>query len=127
MMPLWMFTLGQQITKAGGDIQVPYQGIVSSLLVLTAPSVIGMLIRWRKPQWKQYSDRSIRPMVGFLLFIFCTVRGGMAETGRKTSTGDVRFCSSRRNEVIASDVMRLISRNEVGMGRVFTGCNVTLS
>ena len=74
MMPFWMFTLGSQITADGGNIQVPYQGIVSSLLVLTTPSVIGMVLRWWKPHWKDYSDRSIRPMVGILLFIFCTVR-----------------------------------------------------
>ena len=74
MMPLWMFTLGSRITQRGGDIEIPYQGIVTSLIVLTAPSVIGMLLRWWKPQWKEYSDRSIRPMVGVLLFVFCTVR-----------------------------------------------------
>ncbi|KAF0297662.1 Sodium/bile acid cotransporter [Amphibalanus amphitrite] len=73
MMPLWMFTLGRKIASSGHDIQVPYQGIVSSLLVLTAPSVIGMVLRWWKPHWKEYSDRSIRPMVGVLLAIFCTV------------------------------------------------------
>ncbi|CAG2119463.1 unnamed protein product, partial [Medioppia subpectinata] len=50
MMPLWLFTLGGNLFSAG-NIRIPYLNLLTSLVTLTLPMFIGIVIRHYKPNW----------------------------------------------------------------------------
>lgn len=45
MMPLWMFTLGEQLLQENTDLQIPFGNMAGSLISLTVPVCIGIIIR----------------------------------------------------------------------------------
>lgn len=45
MMPFWMLTLGTKLLGEGSSIKIPYGELATSLLVLTIPVAIGLLIK----------------------------------------------------------------------------------
>ncbi|XP_023224564.1 ileal sodium/bile acid cotransporter-like [Centruroides sculpturatus] len=60
MMPLWIFTLGSSLFR-NGKVTLPYLNLFGSLVLLTLPIGIGMLIRKYKTKWANFSDKIIRP------------------------------------------------------------------
>lgn len=69
MMPLWIFTLGTTLFR-DGKVTLPYLNLVGSLILLTLPIGIGMLIRRYKVKLANFSEKIIRPFT-----IFCIVIG----------------------------------------------------
>lgn len=60
MMPLWIFTLGGTIFS-DGVLEVPYLSLVLSLLGLSIPLCLGLLIQRYKPSWAETSRMISRP------------------------------------------------------------------
>ena len=60
MMPFWLFTLGRTLFTTA-NIRIPYVNLLSSLITLTFPMVIGIAIRHFRPNWAKVSHRIIKP------------------------------------------------------------------
>ncbi|XP_013785663.1 uncharacterized protein LOC106469698 [Limulus polyphemus] len=58
--PLWMSTLGSQMLPLG-ELSIPFEKLVTSLIGLTIPIGIGILIQRFKPRWADFSRKIIRP------------------------------------------------------------------
>ncbi|XP_076370869.1 hepatic sodium/bile acid cotransporter-like isoform X2 [Tachypleus tridentatus] len=58
--PLWMSTLGSQMMPLG-ELSIPFEKLVTSLIGLTIPIGIGILIQRFKPRWADFSRKIIRP------------------------------------------------------------------
>ncbi|XP_064618751.1 uncharacterized protein LOC135482553 [Lineus longissimus] len=73
MLPLWMFTLGELLlAELGmGDVTIPYENIIISLVMVIIPVGIGLIIKRYRPLWAKKIAKIIRPfMIIFLLFMF---------------------------------------------------------
>ncbi|XP_045584538.1 ileal sodium/bile acid cotransporter [Procambarus clarkii] len=73
MMPLWMFTLGENLTEEHTHLHIPFSNLVLALVSLTVPIVIGMLIRWKRRSWAEKGSKIIKPFTLMVLFFFITV------------------------------------------------------
>ncbi|XP_055343853.1 ileal sodium/bile acid cotransporter-like [Paramacrobiotus metropolitanus] len=70
MMPFWLFTLGRSLF-GNLQIRIPFSNILTSLIALTGPLAIGVLIRRYRPQWANQAVKCIRPFtILMMLFIF---------------------------------------------------------
>lgn len=45
-MPFWMVTLGSRLLGPDSSIEIPYANLAISLLMLTIPIAIGMIIKY---------------------------------------------------------------------------------
>lgn len=45
MMPLWLFTLGKKLLESNANLKIPFGNLATSLVTLTLPIVIGIIIR----------------------------------------------------------------------------------
>jgi sodium/bile acid cotransporter 3/5 len=76
MMPFWMFVLGKEIiTINNAKVNIPYANLAFSLIGMTIPLAIGLLIQKRKPDWAERSRKIIRPFTVVLLVI--AIGGGL--------------------------------------------------
>jgi sodium/bile acid cotransporter 3/5 len=76
MMPFWMFVLGKEIiTINNAKVNIPYANLAFSLIGMTIPLAIGLLIQKRKPDWAQRSRKIIRPFT--MIFLIIAVGGGL--------------------------------------------------
>lgn len=68
LMPMWMYTLGRQI--AGGDTPaVPFSNLIVSLVALTLPLGLGLLIQYRCPKWAKVSEKIVKPFSVAILLV----------------------------------------------------------
>ncbi|KAK4327362.1 hypothetical protein Pmani_002190 [Petrolisthes manimaculis] len=72
-MPLWLFTLGRRLLHENDDLQVPFGNLVASLISLTIPVAIGVLIRIKRPAWADMGGRFIKPFTLIIILIFMTL------------------------------------------------------
>ncbi|XP_045584542.1 hepatic sodium/bile acid cotransporter [Procambarus clarkii] len=72
MMPLWMFTLGGKLLE-DADIKIPFSTLAISLVSLTVPITIGIIIRLKRPAWAERGAKIIKPFSFFLLLFFITM------------------------------------------------------
>jgi hypothetical protein len=73
MIPLWMFTLGKLLLdKLGlGNVTIPFENIILSLVMVIVPISIGLIIKYKKPNVAKKIAKLIRPfMIIFLIFMF---------------------------------------------------------
>jgi sodium/bile acid cotransporter 3/5 len=76
MMPFWMFVLGKEIiTINNAQVNIPYANLAFSLIGMTIPLAIGLLVQKRKPDWAEKSRKIIRPFTIILLII--AIGGGL--------------------------------------------------
>ncbi|XP_067135545.1 hepatic sodium/bile acid cotransporter-like isoform X1 [Centruroides vittatus] len=68
MMPLWIFTLGGTIFS-DGVLQVPYKSIVLSLLGLSIPVGLGLLLQKYRPACAEKSRKISRPFTVICLTV----------------------------------------------------------
>lgn len=73
MMPLWMFTLGSNLLEENDNIQIPFANLAISLVALTVPVCIGIIIRLKRPNWADNGRKVIKPFSLFLLLFFMSV------------------------------------------------------
>jgi len=74
MMPFWMMTLGSLLIDEESSFQVPYLNLFLSLVSLTIPIAIGLLIKYKKPSWALISAKLVKPMT-FCLVTFLLTMG----------------------------------------------------
>ena len=76
-MPFWMFVLGREIIAmdSSAKIRIPYSNLVFSLIAMTIPLVIGLLIQKFKPNWTENCRKIIRPFT--LIFLIIALGGGL--------------------------------------------------
>ncbi len=76
MMPLWMFVLGQQIVMSNNvKITIPYADLMFSLIGMTIPLAIRLLIQKHKPDWAQRSIKLICLVT--IIFLILILEGGL--------------------------------------------------
>lgn len=68
LMPLWMHTLGRQIAGTGTPA-VPFLNLIVSLVALTLPLGLGLLIQYKRPKWAQVAERIVRPFSVAILLV----------------------------------------------------------
>lgn len=68
MMPLWMFTLGAQLLEQG-NVRIPYVNLLSSLISMTVPLLIGLAIQKYKPTWAAFLRRLLKPFTAFVIIV----------------------------------------------------------
>jgi len=73
MMPFWMMTLGSLLTGGESSFTIPYLNLIGSLVALTVPIGIGLLIKYKKPNWARMSARILKPMTFCIVIFFLTV------------------------------------------------------
>nr|XP_045606563.1 ileal sodium/bile acid cotransporter-like [Procambarus clarkii] len=73
MMPLWVFTLGQRLIGENTMLVIPFQTLLVTLVSLAIPTLIGLLIRWKKPSWATRCDQILRPFSTFVILLFISV------------------------------------------------------
>ncbi|XP_045584657.1 ileal sodium/bile acid cotransporter-like [Procambarus clarkii] len=73
MMPLWMTTLGTRLIDDNTHLYIPFKTLAVSLVSLTGPIVIGMLIRWKKESWVKICDVIIKPFSAIVIMLFIAV------------------------------------------------------
>ncbi|RWS25211.1 sodium/bile acid cotransporter-like protein [Leptotrombidium deliense] len=76
MMPLWLYTLGKTITKTV-KLEVPFTNLVISLVTLTSPIFVGILVKYFKPKCAEYVRKVIRPLtfvivIAMIILLFVT-------------------------------------------------------
>lgn len=70
MMPLWLWLLSGFFLPPGSSVQVPYLDMTISLICLTVPLAIGLLIRRFKRNWADFiSTKVIKPFSFIIIFI----------------------------------------------------------
>ncbi|RWS00186.1 P3 protein-like protein, partial [Dinothrombium tinctorium] len=74
MMPLWLFLLGKKVVD-NPNFVIPYLNMIISLLALTIPIVIGLLIQRYKPKWGEISKKILHPFTVILLIVI--ILGGL--------------------------------------------------
>ncbi len=68
MMPLWLFTLGSTLfPSTSGQITIPYTNLLTSLLSLTFPLLIGITLAHKFPSFASFSHSIIRPFTAILM------------------------------------------------------------
>lgn len=73
MMPFWMLTLGSKLLGSESSIKIPYGNLATSLLALTIPVAIGLLIKYKKKNWAKLSEKIVKPMTFCMLLFIITV------------------------------------------------------
>lgn len=68
LMPLWMHTLGRQIAGTATPA-VPFLNLIVSLVALTLPLGLGLLIQYKRPKWAQVAERIVRPFSVAILLV----------------------------------------------------------
>lgn len=68
MMPLWMFTLGAQLLEEG-NVRIPYVNLLSSLVSMTVPLLIGLAIQKYKPTWAAFLRKLLKPFTAFVIIV----------------------------------------------------------
>ncbi|XP_013416873.1 ileal sodium/bile acid cotransporter-like [Lingula anatina] len=71
LMPLWLFTLGQVFAT---DVTVPYVNIITSLISLVVPGIIGVLIGRFLPKVAKVIRKCVAPM-SLILVLFIITAG----------------------------------------------------
>ncbi|CAL8083960.1 unnamed protein product [Calicophoron daubneyi] len=66
MMPALLFIFGRFFIDVN-NVQIPYGNIVLQLLQITTPALLGLLLRWRKPEIAKKFTKITRPL--FVVFI----------------------------------------------------------
>lgn len=61
MMPLWIFTLGRTLFR-DRNATIPYFNLTGSLIILTIPVGVGLLIRQYSPRLAKISEVFLKPM-----------------------------------------------------------------
>ncbi|PAA84806.1 hypothetical protein BOX15_Mlig016261g3 [Macrostomum lignano] len=72
MVPLYIFTLGQQVLKSRDiNIRIPYWSILLTLVLIIVPTAIGFAIQRQLPRLDRFIRRILKPMlICFILFMF---------------------------------------------------------
>jgi hypothetical protein len=71
-----MFVLGQEIVMSNNvKVTIPYADLVFTLIGMTIPLAIGLLIQKHKPDWAEISIKFIRPIT--IIFFILTLGGGL--------------------------------------------------
>jgi len=73
MMPFWMLTLGSLLIDENSSFEIPYINLIGSLVSLTVPIGIGLLIKYKKPRWALISAKIVKPMTFCMVTFFLTV------------------------------------------------------
>lgn len=68
MMPLWIFTLGASLFR-DREATIPYVNLAGSLIILTLPIGIGMLIQQYSPRLSKISRKIIKPFTLICVFV----------------------------------------------------------
>lgn len=68
MMPLWIFTLGSSLFR-DKEATIPYINLAGSLILLTLPIGIGLLIQQYSPRLSKISRKIIKPFTLICVFI----------------------------------------------------------
>lgn len=75
MMPLWMYLLSGFFLPPGSPIQVPYVEMSISLVTLTLPLGIGLLIRRCKPKVADFLvNKLLKPCSFVIIILIFSVR-----------------------------------------------------
>ncbi|CAN8024671.1 unnamed protein product [Ixodes persulcatus] len=72
MMPLWMHTLGHKLSGPTTPA-VPFSNLIVSLVALTIPLGIGLLIQYKRPKWGKASERIVKPFSVAILLVALVV------------------------------------------------------
>ena len=68
MMPFWLWLLSGHFLNENSVVKVPFKDIILSLVFLTFPLAIGLLIRRYKPDIAQFiTAKCIKPFSIFVL------------------------------------------------------------
>lgn len=121
-MPLWMFTLGAQLLEQG-NVKIPYVNLISSLISMTVPLLIGLAIQKYKPSWAAFLRSLLKPFTAFVIvvlvvggtwiswYIFklmtCTIVGAglaVALSGYVCGAVLALVCGLRANQVVAVSI-----------------------
>lgn len=68
MMPLWIFTLGRTLFR-DNNATIPYINLAGSLILLTLPIGIGLLIRQYSPRLTRVSEKIIKPFTIIIVLV----------------------------------------------------------
>ncbi|CAL1274276.1 unnamed protein product [Larinioides sclopetarius] len=68
MMPLWIFTLGASLFR-DHEATIPYINLAGSLVLLTFPVGIGLLIQQYSPRLSKLSQKIIKPFTLICVFV----------------------------------------------------------
>ncbi|XP_076112383.1 ileal sodium/bile acid cotransporter-like [Mytilus galloprovincialis] len=71
MMPLWLYTLGQQFID--GTVQVPFLNIFTTLLILIVPLFVGVFLQHKLPKVTKVLIKVIRPVTVVCIVFLLTV------------------------------------------------------
>lgn len=71
MMPLWLYTLGQQFID--GTVQVPFLNIFTTLLILIVPLFVGVFLQHKLPKVTKVLIKVIRPVTVVCIVLLLTV------------------------------------------------------
>ncbi|KAG0413998.1 hypothetical protein HPB47_008863 [Ixodes persulcatus] len=72
MMPFWMHTLGHKLSGPTTPA-VPFSNLIVSLVALTIPLGIGLLIQYKRPKWGKASERIVKPFSVAILLVALVV------------------------------------------------------
>lgn len=72
MMPLWMFTLGSRLMDGEDTIVIPFSNLAISLLALSLPICVGIIVRLKRPAWADNGKKILKPCILFVLIFFLT-------------------------------------------------------
>ncbi|CAL4064562.1 unnamed protein product, partial [Meganyctiphanes norvegica] len=73
MMPIWLYTLGAKLLEDNDNLQVPFGNLVATLIFLTIPITIGIILKWKRPEWAPKAEKLMKPMTFCLIIFFLTV------------------------------------------------------
>ncbi|XP_068251012.1 sodium-dependent organic anion transporter-like [Palaemon carinicauda] len=73
MMPLWMFTLGKSLLEDNDNLQIPFMNLVFSLIGLTIPVGLGILLKHKRPQWATKAQKIIKPFTLIVILFFMII------------------------------------------------------
>lgn len=71
--PLWLFTIGTQVLYKDQGVRIPFENIFTSLIGLILPVLVGLLIRWKRPQWVKTILRAVTPLMILTLIVILSV------------------------------------------------------
>ncbi|XP_052063227.1 ileal sodium/bile acid cotransporter-like isoform X3 [Mytilus californianus] len=71
MMPMWLYTLGQQFID--GTLQVPFLDIFTTLLILIVPLFVGVFLQKKLPKITKVIIKVIRPVTVVCIILLLSV------------------------------------------------------
>lgn len=71
MMPLWLYTLGSHLMRT--NTQVPFGNIVTTLLVLMIPLVVGIIMKKKLPKVTDFVVKVLKPVTVICIIILLSV------------------------------------------------------